>query len=284
MGFNTNLFNQLLVPPAAQSIRFAGCIFSAPEPVSNSTLLGLSGFESPGLYVLMAYDAGWAPLPYRPIYFGESDKIWNRATPSHENYENWKREAGTVTLYRAFHYMTGSTRAERQVRESALITHYNPPCNQRLSFGLGLSFLAGLAPVPSNSLTPFPLLSKSMITVPSLNRNWEDVFCTWGGAPSATEREKCENAERAVRKAIDASKKLSGKTIEVFAQGSYANRTNVRQDSDVDICVLCKDAFFPDYSLSQGLSGAALGFGDGQYPYADFKNDVSCRPQIVFRR
>jgi len=73
-----------------------------------------------------------------------------------------------------------------------------------------------------------------MATVPSLNRNWEDVFCTWGGTPSQTEREKCENAERAVRKAIDASKKLSTKTIEVFAQGSYANRTNVRQDSDVD--------------------------------------------------
>src|ERR1700733_14521009 len=113
-----------------------------------------------------------------------------------------------------------------------------------------------------------------MAAVQIVNRNWEDIFCTWGGAPSATQQTKCENADRAIRKAIDASKKLSAKTIEVFVQGSYANRTNVRQDSDVDICVLYKDAFFPDYSLSQGLDGSVLGFTDGQYPYADFKNDV----------
>jgi hypothetical protein len=274
MGVNTSLFSQLVPPPAAQSIRFGDCIFSAPELVTSNTLIGIGGIESPGLYVVMAYDPWWTPLPYRPLYFGESDKIWNRATPSHENYESWKRDAGTATMYRAFHHMIGSTRVQRQARESALITHYNPPCNQRLSLDLGLGFLAGLGAAHSNPPPPFPLLSKSMITVPSLNRNWEDVFCTWGCAPSATEREKCENAERAVRKAIDASKKLNGKTIEVFAQGSYANRTNVRQDSDVDICVLYKDAFFPDYSLSQGLSDAALSFTGGRYPYAEFKNDV----------
>lgn len=89
----------------------------------------------------MAYDARWTPLPYRPLYFGESDKIWNRATPSHENYESWKREAGTAILYRAFHHMTTSSRAQRQARESVLITQYSTPCNQRLSFDLGLEFL-----------------------------------------------------------------------------------------------------------------------------------------------
>jgi hypothetical protein len=111
-------------------------------------------------------------------------------------------------------------------------------------------------------------------TLPSINRNWEDVFCTWGTAPSETERTKCENAERAIRKAIDASQKLTGKTIEVFAQGSYANRTSVRQDSDVDICVLYKDAFFPDYALSQGVNDAILRLTDSDYHYAEFKNDV----------
>jgi hypothetical protein len=34
------------------------------------------------------------------------------------------------------------------------------------------------------------------------------------------------------------------------------------------------DAFFADYSMSQGLDAAALGLGDGTYPYTDFKNDV----------
>ena len=52
------------------------------------------------------------------------------------------------------------------------------------------------------------------------------------------------------------------------------NRTNVRQDSDVDICVLYTGAFFPDYSMSQGLDGPLLGYVDGTYTYAAFKNDV----------
>jgi len=135
-----SLLNYLPPPATAQSIRFGDWIFSSPELVTGNPFLGLGGLESPGLYVVLAYDAGWRPLPYRPLYFGESDNIWSRATPSHENYESWKGESRTATLYRAFHYMTGSTRAERQARESALIAHYNPPCNQRLSFDLGLDF------------------------------------------------------------------------------------------------------------------------------------------------
>lgn len=109
---------------------------------------------------------------------------------------------------------------------------------------------------------------------PLMSRDWEATFSSWGAPPSDTEQAKAGNAERAVRKAIDASAKLSAKSIDVFAQGSYANRTNVRQDSDVDICVLYTGAFFPDYSMSQGLSDPVLGFSDGTYPYSDFKNDV----------
>src|ERR1700722_18709263 len=108
-----------------------------------------------------------------------------------------------------------------------------------------------------------------------MSRDWEATFRSWGAPPGGTEQTKCGNAERAVRSAIAASAKLGVKSIEVFTQGSYANRTNVRQDSDVDICVLCTDVFFPDYSLSQGvLSNAVFGFRDAAYSYAEFKNDV----------
>src|ERR1700733_3444953 len=99
------------------------------------------------------------------------------------------------------------------------------------------------------------------------NRDWEATFFSWGTAPGTTEQTKCESAVRAVRNAICASVKLSSKNIDVFTQGSYANRTNVRQDSDVDICVMFKDAFFPDYSMSEGLNGDALGYSDGTYTY-----------------
>ncbi|MGH9436331.1 MAG: nucleotidyltransferase domain-containing protein [Candidatus Acidiferrales bacterium] len=121
-----------------------------------------------------------------------------------------------------------------------------------------------------------------MASLPSPSRDWESVFSTWGAAPSATEQAKCENAERAIRKAVNASTKLSSKNIEVFAQGSYANRTNVRQDSDVDICVLCKDTFFADYCLSEGLNDAAFGYTDAQYSYAEFKNDLEAALKSYF--
>ena len=105
-------------------------------------------------------------------------------------------------------------------------------------------------------------------------RDWEATFFSWGVAPGITEQTKCDNAKRAVRKAICASSKLSSKDIDVFTQGSYANRTNVRQDSDVDICVLYTGAFFSDYSMSEGLSGSVLGYTNADYRYPEFKNDV----------
>jgi hypothetical protein len=115
-----------------------------------------------------------------------------------------------------------------------------------------------------------------------MSRDWEATYSIWGARPGVTEQTKCENAERAVKKAIDASAKLATRSIEVFVQGSYANRTNVREDSDVDICVLCKDVFFPDYNFSPGLSNAALGFSDGTYAYPDFKNDVESALKSYF--
>jgi len=117
-----------------------------------------------------------------------------------------------------------------------------------------------------------------------MSRDWDATFDFWGAPPSNTEQEKCNNAEVAVRKAIAASATLSNKQIEVFVQGSFANGTNVRQDSDVDVCVLYKQAFFPNYSQTEGLSNAVLGFPDGQYLYATFKNDVEAALVARFSR
>jgi hypothetical protein len=103
---------------------------------------------------------------------------------------------------------------------------------------------------------------------------WEDTFRSWAKPPGETEQAKCDNAVRAVRKAIDASLVLQSRKINVFAQGSYCNRTNVRQDSDVDICILCADVCFVDYSMSEGLTDADVGLVDHPYKYAEFKSDV----------
>ena len=104
-------------------------------------------------------------------------------------------------------------------------------------------------------------------------RDWEDTFRFWGRPPSETERTKCENAERAIRKAIAADQTLGGKNISVFAQGSYRNRTNVRLDSDVDICVCCTDVLFPEYP-DDSMTLGDVGLVPATYSYGEFKNDV----------
>lgn len=100
----------------------------------------------------------------------------------------------------------------------------------------------------------------------------EDQLARWAASPSQSELDRMDNAERAVRNAISASEALKGRSIRVFAQGSYRNRVNVRQDSDVDVAVLCTDSFFWD-----GLSGPTidgLGYTDASYRFDDFRREV----------
>jgi hypothetical protein len=102
---------------------------------------------------------------------------------------------------------------------------------------------------------------------------WVERFNTWSQPPSETAQLKAERAERAVRAAVAASRRLAGHRVTVFAQGSYRNRTNVRHDSDVDICVLTDEMFF--FDLPNGKSPADYGITvPGPYPYTTFKNDV----------
>jgi hypothetical protein len=101
----------------------------------------------------------------------------------------------------------------------------------------------------------------------------EEVFQRWAQPPGKTEQEKCDNAERAIRKAIDSSDALSGRSARVFPQGSYRNRTNISMESDVDICVLCDNTI--SYDLPDGWTAQDVGLTTpASYPYAKYKNDV----------
>jgi hypothetical protein len=82
---------------------------------------------------------------------------------------------------------------------------------------------------------------------------WEETFRRWSKPSSETEAAKMGNAEAMIRAAIRADPVLSQRTIEVFPQGSYRNNTNVKQDSDVDICVRCMDYSFNDFSQAGGV-------------------------------
>lgn len=71
----------------------------------------------------------------------------------------------------------------------------------------------------------------------------EDTLQRWTAPLSSTEEDRVQNTVRMIKDAVTSYAKLSGCEKEIFAQGSYANNTNVRQNSDVDICIMLKSTF-----------------------------------------
>jgi hypothetical protein len=61
----------------------------------------------------------------------------------------------------------------------------------------------------------------------------------WTGPSSATEQEKQERTERMIREAVREHHAFGDCSLGIYTKGSYANNTNVRTDSDVDIGVQC---------------------------------------------
>ena len=102
----------------------------------------------------------------------------------------------------------------------------------------------------------------------------EKLLSLWAEPPSDTEQTCCENAERVIKNAIKASDAIKNRDIRIFVQGSYQNNTNVRKDSDVDICVCLMDTFTTDYHFAPSLSDETFGISKATYTYQHFKNDL----------
>lgn len=111
-----------------------------------------------------------------------------------------------------------------------------------------------------------------MIIGGNVMSGWETTFNEWAQPPGQTEQEKCANAEKAIKNAIKTSDVFKSRNINVFAQGSYRNNTNVKKESDVDIAVVCNDVFLSD--LPNGKTWSDFGITDGNYNYTQFKNEV----------
>jgi len=104
----------------------------------------------------------------------------------------------------------------------------------------------------------------------------EDKLTSWAKGPGTTEQEKCENSERAIRAAIEADaflQRLDPKPT-VSVQGSYRSNTNVRQDSDVDVCVLLPDTYFWSVQFSDISAEQVPGRGQARISFKDFRNAV----------
>jgi hypothetical protein len=101
----------------------------------------------------------------------------------------------------------------------------------------------------------------------------EDTLKNWTRPPSDSEETKLSNAERMVREAVIEDSNLSEKGFEVFGQGSYANNTNVRLNSDIDINIRYTDGFYfdlPDGSTREDFSLNS----PSEYSLKEFKDNV----------
>ena len=105
-----------------------------------------------------------------------------------------------------------------------------------------------------------------------MSRFSEETFDNWRRPASETEEQRISNAIRMIKDAIKASDELKDKDIEIFVQGSYANNTNVRANSDVDVCIMLKDTFYSEYPY--GLTREHYGFTQGTNNFSTFRKQV----------
>lgn len=113
---------------------------------------------------------------------------------------------------------------------------------------------------------------------------------------SQTEEEKCKNAIRMVRDAmeklnytddgkeirsyvadtysysLDLRQRYSDKKIKLLVQGSYANKTNISSESDVDVAVILESTFTSTYR--KGVTREVYGFTAGTFSVAELKDEV----------
>ncbi len=92
----------------------------------------------------------------------------------------------------------------------------------------------------------------------------EETLSGWTGPSSNSEKEKQDRTERMIRDAIAEHQAFNNVSLSVFAKGSYANNTNVRADSDVDIAVKCSEAEYWE-EAEPGLRPAFSGTYQGRW-------------------
>ena len=100
----------------------------------------------------------------------------------------------------------------------------------------------------------------------------EQTLDAWRKPASQTEEQQISNAISMIKDAINAHEILKPKQTEFVVQGSYANNTNVKLDSDIDICVMLKDTFYSTYR--EGASREDYGFTEGTNDFSDYRSHV----------
>lgn len=75
-----------------------------------------------------------------------------------------------------------------------------------------------------------------------------------------------------IKRALKQHTWSTGLSCDVYLQGSYANTTNTRGNSDVDIVVECTSVFY--HNVTDRVETESLNFLPALYSYEDFRNEV----------
>ena len=102
----------------------------------------------------------------------------------------------------------------------------------------------------------------------------EQQLETWSNQGAIT---SSKNTHERIRDVINGSQVLSGKSYEIYLQGSYKNTTNIRGDSDVDIVVQLNSTFY--HNSNQLSEHERQQFHaqhtDATYSWHEFKADLT---------
>lgn len=123
----------------------------------------------------------------------------------------------------------------------------------------------------------------------------EEQLKLWAQAPSPTEMKKIQHTREMIENALkrnlpleEIKRNYNLVSIEfpsVYLQGSYANSTNIRFDSDVDIVVQLNSLFWSDTSQLSGaeqLRYACSAIVNSSYFFHNFKDDIFRALQTTF--
>lgn len=96
----------------------------------------------------------------------------------------------------------------------------------------------------------------------------ETQLDSWSKQGSVTNSAK---THASIRVALSSHSWPEEMTYDVYLQGSYANTTNIRGDSDVDVVVECNSVY---YSNIEEHEKPLIGWTPGKHSYNDFRREV----------
>jgi hypothetical protein len=101
------------------------------------------------------------------------------------------------------------------------------------------------------------------------------LLSQWIKPSSDDEKAQQDRAQRMVTDAVKGHEPLKSAALSVYAKGSYANNTNVRRDSDVDIVVQCQVCQYFDYMPGQEPASPAGSPYVGEWAPGKLRSEVS---------